>query len=90
MRQLEERFDVRLLHRTTRRMSATDAGRRLLEQFRPATDQVAGALDDLDEERLRPMGLLGIYASSHLVTTLLYRCGSVFCQPGRKSSSNST
>jgi DNA-binding transcriptional LysR family regulator len=69
MRQLEERVGVRLLHRTTRSVSATDAGRRLLEQLRPAIDQIAGALENLGQERLRPMGRLGIYATSHLVAT---------------------
>ncbi len=69
MRQLEERVGVRLLHRTTRSVSPTDAGRRLLEQLRPAIDQIAGALKNLDQERLRPMGRLGIYATSHLVAT---------------------
>src|SRR5882672_3411385 len=62
MRQLEERHGVRLLHRTTRSVSVTDAGRRLLDRLRPAIDQIAGALEDLDEERQRPMGRLRIYA----------------------------
>jgi len=62
MRQLEERLGVRLLHRTTRSVSLTDAGRRLLDQLRPAIDQIAGALEDLNEERQRPMGRLRIYA----------------------------
>ena len=69
MRQLEERLGVRLLHRTTRSVSATDAGQRLLEQLRPAIDQIAGALENLNQERLRPMGRLRIYATSHLVAT---------------------
>src|SRR3984885_13655845 len=69
MRQLEERLGVRLLHRTTRSVSVTDAGRRLLDQLRPAINQIAGALENLDQERLRPIGRLRIYASSHLVAT---------------------
>jgi DNA-binding transcriptional LysR family regulator len=40
MRQLEDRLGVRLLNRTTRSVSATDAGLRLLEQLRPAIDQI--------------------------------------------------
>ena len=62
MRQLEERLGVRLLHRTTRSVSVTDAGLRLLERLRPAIDQVAGALEDLNQERQRPLGRLRIYA----------------------------
>ena len=62
MRQLEERLGVRLLHRTTRSVSLTDAGGRLLDRLRPAIDQIAGALEDLNEERQRPMGRLRIYA----------------------------
>jgi DNA-binding transcriptional LysR family regulator len=60
---------VRLLHRTTRSVSPTDAGQRLLIQLRPAIDQIAGALENLNQERLRPMGRLRIYATSHLVAT---------------------
>src|SRR5882757_7205455 len=62
MRQLEERLGVRLLNRTTHSVSLTDAGLRLLERLRPAIDQVAGALEDLNQERQRPMGRLRIYA----------------------------
>jgi DNA-binding transcriptional LysR family regulator len=43
MRQLEERLGVRLLHRTTRSVSLTDAGLRLLERLRPAISEIAGA-----------------------------------------------
>jgi DNA-binding transcriptional LysR family regulator len=56
MRQLEGRLGVRLLNRTTRSVSVTDAGQRLLEQLRPAIDQIAGALENLDQARLRPAG----------------------------------
>src|ERR1700686_2284788 len=53
MRQLEERLGVRLLHRTTRSVSLTDAGRRLLDRLRPAIDQIAGALEGLNQKRDR-------------------------------------
>jgi len=69
MRQLEERLGVRLLHRTTRSVSVTDAGLRLLERLRPAIDQIAGALENLNQDRLRPMGRLRIYATSHVAST---------------------
>jgi DNA-binding transcriptional LysR family regulator len=62
MRQLEDRLGVRLLHRTTRSVSVTDAGHRLLERLRPAIDQIAVALEDLNQERSRPVGRLRIYA----------------------------
>lgn len=63
MRQLEERLGVRLLHRTTRSVSLTDAGLRLLARLRPALDQIAGALEDLNGERHRPFGRLKLYAT---------------------------
>jgi len=62
MRKLEERLGIRLLHRTTRSVSVTDAGIRLLERLRPAIDQIATALEDLNQERNRPVGRLRIYA----------------------------
>jgi DNA-binding transcriptional LysR family regulator len=62
MRLLEERLGVRLLHRTTRSVSVTDAGSRLLERLRPAIDQISGALEDLNQVRQRPSGRLRIYA----------------------------
>jgi DNA-binding transcriptional LysR family regulator len=63
MRQLEERLGVRLLNRTTRSVSVTDAGLRLLERLRPAISEVAGALEDLNQGRQRPLGRLRIYAN---------------------------
>src|SRR6476469_8747850 len=62
MRQLEERLDMRLLNRTTRSVSVTDAGLRLLERLRPAISEIAGALENLNQERQRPVGRLRIHA----------------------------
>ncbi|PSJ62862.1 LysR family transcriptional regulator [Pseudaminobacter soli (ex Li et al. 2025)] len=63
MRQMEERLGVRLLNRTTRSVSLTDAGLRLLGRLRPAIDQISEALEDLKLERQRPFGTLRICAS---------------------------
>jgi DNA-binding transcriptional LysR family regulator len=71
MRQLEERVGVRLLHRTTRSVSLTDAGQRLLERLQPAIEQVAGALDDLNEERQKPFGRLRIHATQLAATAVI-------------------
>jgi DNA-binding transcriptional LysR family regulator len=71
MRQLEDRLGIRLLHRTTRSVSLTDAGVRLLTQLRPAIDQIASALESLDKERERPFGRLRIYASHIAAATVI-------------------
>jgi DNA-binding transcriptional LysR family regulator len=63
MRQMEERLGVRLLNRTTRSVSVTDAGFRLLERLRPAMSQISVALEDLNQERERPFGRLRLHAS---------------------------
>lgn len=63
MRQLEERLGVRLLNRTTRSVSVTDAGFRLLERLRPAMRQISVALEDLNQERERPFGRLRLHTS---------------------------
>jgi DNA-binding transcriptional LysR family regulator len=62
MRQLEERLGLRLLRRTTRSVSVTDAGLRLLDRLRPAVEQIASALEDLNQERSRPVGRVRLYA----------------------------
>lgn len=58
VRRLEEQLGMRLLHRTTRKTAATEAGARLLEQLEPAFGEVQRALDVLAEYRGRPAGTL--------------------------------
>lgn len=62
MRQLEQSLGVRLLHRTTRSVSPTDAGRKLLEQLQPALEQISGAVQGLQHAREKPSGKLTIHA----------------------------
>src|SRR5439155_22838930 len=75
MRQLEERLGVRLLHRTTRSVSVTDAGLRLLARLRPAIQQIAGALEDVNQERQRPLGRLRIYANQLAASAVIAPIG---------------
>jgi len=70
MRQLEERLGVRLLNRTIRSVSLTDAGRRLIERLRPAIDEIASALDDLNGEQQRPYGNLRIHVT-HMAAAVI-------------------
>ena len=61
MRQLEHRIGVRLLHRTTRSVSPTDAGRTLLEQLAPAMEQIERAVDTVKTNQQKPTGRLALY-----------------------------
>jgi DNA-binding transcriptional LysR family regulator len=56
MRGLEERIGVRLLARTTRSVSPTEAGTQLLAHLRPALGDIRGALDQLAGLRDQPAG----------------------------------
>ncbi len=63
IRQLEEKLGVRLLNRTTRSVSLTDAGVHLRDRLRPAFNEISGAITELNEERQRTSGHLRIRAS---------------------------
>jgi DNA-binding transcriptional LysR family regulator len=71
MRQLESRLGLRLLNRTTRSVSVTDAGLRLLERLRPAMSEISDALNDLGEEQHRPLGPLRIYVGHLAAATVV-------------------
>lgn len=58
MRRLEARLQVRLLNRTTRSVTVTDAGQRLLERLAPLLGEIETALDDINDFRGRPAGRL--------------------------------
>ena len=87
MRQLEERLGVRLLHRTTRSVSVTDAGLRLLERLRPAIDQIAGALEELNQERAAAHGAAAdLCAATWRRRRSSHRSGDASCRRIRKST----
>jgi DNA-binding transcriptional LysR family regulator len=55
---LEARLGVRLLNRTTRSVTPTEAGARLLDRLGPALGEVEAALDVVNGFRDRPAGTL--------------------------------
>ena len=59
---LEESLGIRLLNRTTRSVSPTEAGARLLEQLGPALHVIRTAIDDLNQLREHPSGTVRINA----------------------------
>jgi DNA-binding transcriptional LysR family regulator len=58
VRALEEHLGVRLLNRTTRSVSVTDAGERMLTQLRPLLDGFDAALESVNAFRDKPAGHL--------------------------------
>lgn len=62
MKKLEQQVGLRLLNRTTRSVSPTDAGSRLLEQIEPVLRDLDSAIDTLADERGTPGGTLRINA----------------------------
>lgn len=60
IRVFEERLGIRLLHRTTRSVSLTEAGERLLLRVKPALEELDAALADVIHLRDRPAGVLRV------------------------------
>ncbi|WP_026595453.1 LysR family transcriptional regulator [Methyloferula stellata] len=58
LRRLELRLGVRLLNRTTRSVTPTEAGAHLLERLAPALGDISGALDAVNQFRDSPRGTL--------------------------------
>jgi len=71
MRGLEARLGVRLLTRTTRKVSATDAGERLLRSLAPRFEEIEAELDALSELREKPGGTIRITAGEHAAVAIL-------------------
>jgi len=60
VRRLEKQLGVRLLNRTTRSVTPTEAGARLFDQLGPALGEIATALDTINRFRDTPTGTLRI------------------------------
>lgn len=71
VRRLEARLGVRLLNRTTRSVTPTEAGARLFERLGPALGEVAAALDVVNAFRDRPAGTLRLNVPANVARIVL-------------------
>jgi len=72
LRGLEERLGVRLLTRTTRSVTRTEAGEKLLGEIAPLLEQIETHLSAVAELRQRPSGTVRITADEFAVRHVLW------------------
>lgn len=72
VRRLESHLDIKLLARTTRSVSPTQAGEQLLGTLRPALGDIRQQLASLAQLRERPSGMVRITTSRHAAQTVLW------------------
>ena len=71
IRQLEVRLGVRLLTRTTRSVSPTEAGERLLRTAEPRLEEIDAELATVAELREKPAGTIRITATEYAIQSVL-------------------
>jgi DNA-binding transcriptional LysR family regulator len=71
LRALEERLGVRLLNRTTRSVSLTEAGARLLARVQPSLVELKAAANEIANDRQSPTGLLRLVVQPPVATFLV-------------------
>jgi DNA-binding transcriptional LysR family regulator len=71
IRELEERLGLRLLSRTTRSVSPTEAGQRLLQNIGPRFDEIEAEVAAVSELRIKPAGTIRITATENATETIL-------------------
>src|SRR5438128_2297634 len=72
IRALETRLGLRLLTRTTRSVSPTEVGERLLLTLAPRFEEIESEITALSEFRDKPAGTIRINAAEHAVNTVLW------------------
>ncbi|QVN22967.1 LysR family transcriptional regulator [Burkholderia pyrrocinia] len=72
VRNLESRLGLRLLTRTTRKISPTQAGERLIQSVGPHLDEIEAELSALTALRDTPAGVVRIAAGEHAAELLLW------------------
>jgi DNA-binding transcriptional LysR family regulator len=71
VRRLEAALGVRLLNRTTRSVTPTEAGERLLERLEPALGEIESGLDVVNSFRSSPRGTLKLNVPAIVAAKIL-------------------
>ena len=71
VRELEARLGIRLLTRTTRSVSPTEAGERLLHNVGPRFEEIEAELEAVSELREKPAGTIRITATEYAADAIL-------------------
>jgi DNA-binding transcriptional LysR family regulator len=72
IRELEAQLGVRLLTRTTRSVSPTEAGERLLRTVAPRFEEIDAELTAVTDLREKPAGTIRITAGDHAIQSVLW------------------
>lgn len=72
IRGLEERLGVRLLTRTTRSVSPTEAGERLLQNVGPRFEEIEAEIAAVSDLGDKPAGTIRITAIDHVIESVLW------------------
>lgn len=72
VRRLEDGLGVRLLTRTTRSLSLTDSGDRLMRHAAPRIDEIKAEMAALSQTDQTPSGTIRITSSQHAAETVLW------------------
>lgn len=72
VRNLETKLGLRLLTRTTRRLSPTAAGERLIREVGPHVDEIQARLSSLSELRDKPAGTVRLVSSENAAQAVLW------------------
>ncbi|MRH98211.1 LysR family transcriptional regulator [Agrobacterium tumefaciens] len=78
VRMLEQKLGVRLISRTTRSLSLTDAGQRMLRNLKPAFENIESEISAISALRDKPTGMIRITTFRYAATSVLWPVVSKF------------
>ncbi len=78
VRMLEQKLGVRLISRTTRSLSLTDAGQRMLRTLRPSFESIENEIAAITALRDKPTGTIRITTFRYAATSVLWPVVSKF------------